>query len=165
MNCNPTLTAEEFKTIHNALCELDSVTRQLEDVLNPGLFVKLVRAGSTIRTGLAGAYKQDDDAFSRKSRHYNEAKALLDLRHSEWSIYEVDNLSDRHPFEGADRVVYRDHWGKRPVSVSIQGLTWAALWVAANAAIRDSGDDHHVYIESFEPDAEDPRTLVLSTGS
>lgn len=62
-------------------------------------------------------------------------------------------------------MVYRNHWGAEPVSVSIQGLTWAALWVAANAAIRDSGDDHHVYIEAFRLDAEDPRTLVLSTGS
>ena len=165
MNCSPTLTAEEFKTIHNALCELDSVTRHLEDVLKPELFLKLARAGNTIRKGLEGAYEQDNQAFTRKSRHFDEVKAQLGLKNSEWSIYEVDNLSDRHPYAGADRVVYKDHWGNKPVSVSINGLTWAALWVAANAAIRDSGDDHHVYIEAFRPSQEDPRTLVLSTGS
>ena len=165
MNCAPTLSAEEFRTIHNAVCDLDRLVSRLEDVLKPELYQRLVEARNNIRTGLAGAYKQDDDAFSRKSRHYDSVKQELGVEHSEWSIYEVDNLSDRHPYEGADRVVYRNHWGSEPVSASIQGLTWAALWVAANACIRDSGDDHHVYIESFEPDAEDPRTLVLSTGS
>lgn len=165
MNCNPTLSAEEFRTIHNAVCDLDRLVSRLEDVLKPELYQRLVEARNNIRTGLAGAYKQDDDAFSRKSRHYDSVKKELGVDHSEWSIYEVDNLSDRHPYSGADRVVYRNHWGAEPVSVSIQGLTWAALWVAANAAIRDSGDDHHVYIESFELDGEDSRTLVLSTGS
>lgn len=165
MNCNPTLSAEEFRTIHNAVCDLDRLVSRLEDVLKPELYQRLVEARNNIRTGLAGAYKQDDDAFSRKSRHFDSVKQELGVEHSEWSIYEVDNLSDRHPYAGADRVVYRNHWGSEAVSVSINGLTWAALWVAANAAIRDSGDNHHVYIEAFEPDAEDPRTLVLVTGS
>ena len=165
MNCNPTLSAEEFRTIHNAVCDLDRLVSRLEDVLKPELYQRLVAARNDIRTGLASAYKQDDDAFSRKSRHYDSVKQELGVEHSEWSIYEVDNLSARHPYAGADRVVYRNHWGSEAVSVSINGLTWAALWVAANAAIRDSGDDHHVYIESFELDGEDPRTLVLSTGS
>jgi hypothetical protein len=82
-----------------------------------------------------------------------------------WSIFEVSNLSDRHPFEGADRVVYKDHWGNKTVSCSINGLTWAALYIAANACIRDSGDGHHIYIEQFKPAKDDPRTLILSTGS
>ena len=165
MNCNPTLTADEFKTIHNAVCDLDGLVSRLEEVLKPELYQRLVQARNAIRTGLAGAYDQDDKAFSRKSRHFDSVKADLRVKHSEWSVYEVDNMADRHPYEGADRVVYRNHWGSQPVSVSIQGLTWAALWTAANAAIRDSGDNHHVYIEAFEPDAEDPHTLILSTGS
>ncbi len=165
MNCNPTLTAEEFKTVHNGLCDLDSVIRQLEDVLKPELYAKLARGASEIRKGLSGAYDQDDKSFSRKSRHFDEVKASLGLQHSEWSIYKVEDMSERHPFEGADRVVYKDHWGDKPVSCSINGLTWAALFVAANACIRDSGDEHHVYIEQFKPAKDDPRTLILSTGS
>jgi hypothetical protein len=165
MNCNPTLSAEEFKTIHNAVCDLDGLVSRLEEVLKPELYQRLVEARNNIRNGLAGAYKQDDDAFSRKSRHFDDVKAQLGLKNSEWSIYEVDNMSDRHPFEGADRVVYKDHWGSKPVSCSINGLTWSALFVAADAVIRDSGDGHHVYIERFLPAKDDPRTLVLQTGS
>lgn len=165
MNCSPTITAEEFKTIHNALWELDSVTRQLEDILKPELYVKLARAGSTIRKGLEGAYEQDEQAFSRKSRHYDNVKTELNLKNSEWSIYEVDDLGERHPFEGAERVVYREHWGNKEVAKSIVGLTWMALWVAADACIRDSDDEHHVFIERLRRDKDDFRTLVLTTGS
>lgn len=165
MNCSPTLTAEEFKTIHNALWELDRVTEQLEDILKPELFTKLSRAGAAIRKGLESAYEQDDQAYRTKSDHFDAVQAELGLT-SNWSIYEVDNLSDRHPYEGADRVVYTNHWGElRDVSCSINGLTWAALWRAADACIRDSGDEHHVFIEGFRVDEEDPRTLILFTGS
>jgi len=165
MYCNPTLTAEEFKTVHNGLWELDSAIRRLEDVINPELFKQLAHGASEIRKGLASAYEQDTAASDRKQNHYDDVCQQLGMDHSVWSIYEADNLSDRHPFEGADRVVYRNHWGKNPVSCSINGATWAALWVAANACIRDSGDDHHIFIEDFRPDPEDTRTLLLSTGS
>lgn len=165
MNCAPTLTADEFKTIHNAVCQLDRLVSRLEEVLKPELYEQLVQSRDSIRQGLAGAYEQDHTAFDRKHEHYHQVGQELGVNHSTWSVYEVDNLSDRHPFEGADRVVYRDHWGEQPVQCSINGLTWAALWVAANSCIRDSGDGHHVFIEAFRPSREDPRTLVLSTGS
>jgi len=165
MNCSPTLTADEFKTIHNAVCDLDSLCHRLEEVLKPELYLTLVKARNNIRKGLEGAYKQDNDAFDTKNSHFNDVGGQLGMDHSTWSIYEVDNMADRHPFEGADRVLYKDHWGNEPVSCSVHGLTWASLWVAANACIRDSGDSHHIFIEHFCPDASDPRTLILSTGS
>ena len=165
MNCNPTLTADEFKTVHNAVCELDSVCRQLEDVLNPELYKKLIKARNDIRTGLASAYDQDDRAFSRKSRHYDEAKSELGLKHSEWSIYEVDDMSAAHPYPADSFVEYKDHWGTVPVHCAVEGSTWRDLWRAADACVRLSGDQHHVYIEQFVPDAKDPRMLRLQTGS
>ena len=149
MNCNVTLTAEEFKTIHNTLCAMEY----------QGMDSKT--AAEKIRAALAGAYAQESKDFSTKSDHYDQVKTDLGLS-AIWSIYEVDNLSDRHTFEGVTRVVYKDHWGSRQVSTEINGATWAALYVAANACIRDSGDDHHVFIENFKKFGD---TLVLSTGS
>jgi len=164
MNCNLTLTAEEFKTVHNALWELDQVRAQLEDVLNPNLYVRLARAATEIRKGLAGAYDQDSKSFELKQEHYSDVQTQLGLS-AVWSVYDANNLSDRHPFEGVDRVLYKDHWGDDTVSSEINGLTWSALYVAANACIRDSGDEHHMFIEGFKIAKDDPRTLILSTGS
>ncbi len=86
----------------------------------------------------------------------------MGLKFAVWSIYEVSDLNKRHPFNGAKEVVYRDHWGEETVRVAINGSTWAALYVAANAAIRDSGDEHHVFVEHFTQNGDE---LILSTGS
>lgn len=165
MNCSPTISANDFKSIHNALYDLDVVCEHLEDVLKPELYLKLAKVRNTIRESLADAYLQDDTAFTRKSKHYDQVKEQLGIQFSEWSLYEVDNLNDRHPFEGATRLVYRDHWGAGPVERQINGSTWTALWLAANACIRDSGDEHHVFIEQFKVSDEDPSLLVMQTGS
>ena len=149
MNCDVMLTAEEFKTIHNTLWAMQY----------QGMDGKT--GAEKIREALAGAYAQESKAFSRKSDHYQEVKKELGLD-AIWSIYEVENLSERHPFEGVATVTYKDHWGANPVVVPVNGSTWAALYVAGNAAIRGSGDDHHVFIEQFKKVGN---TLVMTTGS
>ena len=92
MNCNPTLTADEFKTIHNALCDLDHVKQTLEDILSKDLYIKLAKATSQIREGLANAYEQDNKSFENKSDHYDQVRKELGLT-AVWSVYEIDNLS------------------------------------------------------------------------
>ena len=149
MNCNVTLTAEEFKTIHNTLWAMQY----------QGMDGKT--GAEKIREALAGAYAQESKAFSTKSDHFDQVKNDLGLS-AIWSIYEVENLSERHPFEGVTTVTYKNHWGTNPVVVPVNGSTWAALYVAGNAAIRDSGDDHHVFIEQFKKVGD---TLVMTTGS
>lgn len=164
MNCSPIITAEDFKTIHNALCELRSLQERLTGVISDTIADRLQGVVKDFERGLESAYEQDRAAFDARYNHFERIRDELGLR-AIWSLFEVDNLSDRHPFEGADRVVYENHWGAKPVQCSINGLTWAALYVAANACIRDSGDDHHIYIESFVPSEDDPRTLLLHCGS
>lgn len=150
MNCNVTLTADEFKIIHNSLCDLDRIDND-----------KVRVVVEKMRDALTGAYEQENKAFDTKYEHYSQVKQELGLT-TIWSIYEIDNLSDRFPFEGVTRVVYKDHWGNKEVSSVINGSTWAALYVAADACIRDSGDQHHVFIEHFKQFGD---TLILSTGS
>lgn len=159
MNCSPTLTAYEFKDLHNALCDLRNIRSDMEHSM-----VKVDRVEDVIarfEQALSGAYQQDNDAFDTKSDHYDEVRKGLGLT-AIWSIYEVDNLSEPHPFGDVTTVTYETHWGPKPVVKGIAGTSWAALYTAANACIRDSGDEHHVFIEDFKVRGD---TLVLSTGS
>ena len=103
----------------------------------------------------------DETTFDQQYKVYDQVRNDLGLT-AIWSIYEVADLSERHPYAGAEYVTYKDHWGNGIVTQAINGLTWAALYVAANACIRDSGDDHHVFIEGFK---QRGNTLVLTTGS
>lgn len=149
MNCDVTLKAEDFKTIHNTLWAMEY----------QGMDSKT--AAEKIREALMGAYAQESKAFERKNDHFSSVKQDLGLR-TIWSLYEVDDLNERYPFEGIATVTYKDHWGDKPIVKPVNGLTYAALYVAADAAIRDSGDEHHVFIERFEQVGD---TLLLTTGS
>lgn len=146
-----TLDRQSFSAIHNRLCELqwhsdDAVKTAVE----------------AIRQSLKAAYDANNAAFDRLSDHYSQVKKELRLS-TIWSIYEVDNLWDPHPYTGARVVVYKDHWGDDAVSQPIEGTnSWAALWVAADAAIRKSGDGHHAFIEGFLQTGD---ILYLTTGS
>jgi hypothetical protein len=156
MNCDVTVKASDFSKIQGALWQIQynngDVSEQIE----------------VIREALNGAYEQENADFERKSSHYHQVSEELGLS-AIWSIYEINNLSDTHTYEGVETVTYKDHWGQTedgedigPVVVKVNGFTWASLYVAANAAIRDSGDAHHVFIEGF---TQVGNTLVLNTGS
>lgn len=150
MHSDVTLKAEDFKTIHNTLWDLQY-----------GKAINVDAAVEKIRAALTDCYRQEDEVFQKRGDHFSEVRTSLGLN-AIWSMYEVEDLGERHAFAGVTTVTYRDHWGDGAVVVPINGFTWAALYVAANAAIRDSGDEHHVFIEDFRKDGD---TLVLTTGS
>ena len=157
-----TLYADDFKTVHNTLCELRTlVERSTYSAVRTDDLHKIVRQ---FEQGLASAYAQDHEAFDRLHDHYHSVQQQLGLR-SIWSIYEVKDLSAPHPYTAAREICYRDHWGAEPVYETINGDTWAALFVAADRCIQRSGDGHHVFIEAFYPVADQPHQLRLTTGS
>lgn len=145
-----TIKADDFKAIHNALWSLQYGNGDLNAQVE------------VIRNALKDAYEQDRKASDDLYNHYLTVKTDLGLD-AIWSMYEVKDLNERHTYKNAKTVTHKDHWGENgKVVVPINGFTWAALYVAANAAIRDSGDSHHCYIEGFRQVGD---TLELVTGS
>jgi len=98
-----------------------------------------------------------------KFDYYSQIREDLGLD-AVWSIYEVKNLSECHPFKGATKVIYRAY-GSGNHEVAIEGDTWKSLYIAADQLIRDSGDGHHIYIESFKQSTISPEILFVTTGS
>jgi hypothetical protein len=92
-------------------------------------------------------------------RKYQEQVGL----YSVWSIYSVENF-DAPSGITVDTLVYDEHWGPRAIEVQLRcGMkTWGDLYEAADKAIRQSGDEHHVFIEAFH--VKDGRAY-LTTGS
>ena len=161
-----TLHSEDFKTVHNTLCELREIEQRLNEVLNPEMVERLHRVVKGFESGLANAYSQDHAAFDSKMDYYSDFKSENGLQ-SIWSIYElpVHGFLHDHPYKGAVEVCYRDHWGDEPVYETIQGPTWADLYRAADRCIQRSGDSHHCFIESFQTVADQPHQIRLTTGS
>lgn len=154
MNCAPTLTSEEFKILHNTLCDLDRIQDSRVQSL-----VERIR-----KEALKGAYAQDNSAFDRKWEHYHRVREEYGLQ-TTWSVYKVEDLFQQHAYPGAAYVIYDQHWGDGEVVRAIDGNTWVDLYRAADAAILASGDGHHTFIEAFEPVADKPHHLRLTTGS
>ena len=105
-----------------------------------------------------------NDDFDVKFKHFDTIKDRSKFR-SVWSIYEVTNLFDLSGLK-AENLVYKDHWGDRAITVPLPGgnLQWWDLWVAADKAVIESEDKHHVFIEEFQK-STDGKTLFLRTGS
>jgi hypothetical protein len=155
-----TLQAEDFKTIHNTLCELRSITDRCSDKiaaqLNPII--------QSFEAGLKDAYEQDDAIFSSKMDYFHRFKEMNGLS-AIWSVYELDvhGFLQAHPYSSDAFVVYRNHWGEnKDRHYPVLGTTWGDVYRAADLAIRESGDDHHIFIEGFEVRGNE---LHMYTGS
>jgi hypothetical protein len=161
-----TLKAEDFKTVHNTLCELREVEMRLNEVISEQMVRRLHSVIKGFEQGLADAYRQDNEQFNSKMDYYSEFQKDNQLK-TIWSIYElpVHGFLDKHPYTAARSICYRDHWGEEPIYETIDGDTWADLYRAADRCIRRSGDSHHIFIEDFETVAEMPHQLRLTTGS
>ena len=153
-----TLRGEDFKTIHNTLCDLRSLVQRMEtSMIKTQEFDRIIEG---LEMGLKDAYEQDNDQFDSKMAYYREFQRDNGLE-TVWSIYELPEggFFDLHPWQGASVLVY----GR--TTVKIQGPTWADLYRAADLAIEESGDDHHCFIEGFAPYGTDNSMLELTTGS
>ncbi len=161
-----TLKAEDFRTVHNTLCELRNVEQDLCGVINDALLGRLHAAIKQFEAGLADAYAQDHEVFESKMDYYSSFQGDNGLR-SIWSIYElpVHGFLAKHPYTAAREICYRDHWGDQPVYETIAGDTWADLYRAADRCIQRSGDAHHIFIEHFYTVADQPHQIRLTTGS
>jgi hypothetical protein len=90
-----------------------------------------------------------------------------------WCLDEVKDFNSTHPYLGFKKIFYTCHWGgvnidgKRirsgqSVYAKINGPTWRHIHIAADEAIRKSGDNHHIFIEDFTIKGD---KLLLGTGS
>ena len=159
-----TLRGEDFRTVHNTLCELRNlVERMTHSTIKIDDVQRIVQG---FEAGLRDAYEQDNSVFEDKMDYYSEFRQENGLD-SIWSIYElpIHGFLRDHPYKGALQVAYRDHWGDEGVFEEIQGGTWADLYRAADRCIRRSGDGHHCFIEAFTVNRDCPNQLILHTGS
>lgn len=153
-----TISDNDFKTIHNALCDL----RWAVDAMDRNIFKteRFENIVAQFEKGLMAAYAQDNDAFDRKHDYYGRFRETNGLK-TIWSVYSLHEhgFLDNHPWKGARVLVYKG------ATAQILGQTWGDLYRAADEVIERSGDTHHIFIEGFGKYATDNSMLTLTTGS
>jgi hypothetical protein len=152
-----TLKGEDFRTVHNTLCELREIEMRLNTVINEQMAQQLHRVIKGFELGLADAYAQDNAEFESKMDYYHQFQTDNGLA-AIWSIYElpIHGFLMDHPYPSDAFVVYKDE------HCAVYGQTWADVYRAADQCIRNSGDMHHIFIENFELWGKEIR---LTTGS
>lgn len=159
-----TLRGEDFKTIHNTLCELRSVQERITGVVSNDIADSIHKIIKGFEAGLKDAYEQDEATFDDKMEYYSEFRGSNLLR-SIWSVYELPlhGFAKAHPFPSDAFIVYKDHWGdNKDTHYPVMGDSWGDVYRAADLAIRESGDEHHIFIEGFDVKGNE---LRLYTGS
>jgi hypothetical protein len=146
-----TLAAEDFKTIHNTLCELRGLAQRMEQsMVKIGEVERIIES---FEAGLKDAYDQDNAQFESKMDYFSEFKAANGLQ-AIWSLYELSlqGFEEAHPYPSDAFIVYTQHWGDgaKDRHYPVLGSTWGDVYRAADLAIRESGDTHHCFIEGFE---------------
>lgn len=150
-----TLRGEDFKTLHNTLCDLRNlVSRMEQSMIKTAEFDRIIEG---FQMGLKDAYDQDTATFDSKMDYYGQFQRENGLA-AIWSVYElpIHGFLFDHPFPSDAFVVYKDQ------HCAIYGQTWADVYRAADQCIRNSGDLHHIFIENFELWGKEVR---LTTGS
>lgn len=110
----------------------------------------------------AGDYMENRDTFTEQMDYHTEYGKTFGAD-TVWSIYDEGIMFDEeHPF--GDDVVIRHKCDVIPydVKVPVRGKTWGDVWKAADEAIVESSDKHHIFIEGFEIKGKE---LGLVTGS
>jgi hypothetical protein len=150
-----TLRGEDFKIIHNTLCDLRNLVGRMEQsMIKTAEFDRIIEG---FQMGLKDAYEQDNSTFDSKMDYYGDFQRQNGLA-AIWSVYElpIHGFLFDHPFPSDAFVVYKDQ------HCAIYGQTWADVYRAADQCIRNSGDLHHIFIENFELWGKEVR---LTTGS
>lgn len=157
----PTLSAEDFKKVHNGKCKLHCLLQSMAGVVNEKLIGELERAIEEIEAGLKAAYAEEERVDDERREMCGRIAKQFDIKHSTWSMYEVADMT-AVPYPDAVVLHYDGGWGKAVTLQLVKGSDWIALWRTADQAIRLSGDTHHTFIESL---TLVDGVVVLSTGS
>ena len=154
------LDKRQWRDVHNALCAVEHQTQGIFDVLKHG--TELRDAVEALRLSLKPAYEQEEQQWDQRFTYCDNVK-LNSGFDAVWSAEDVD-FDQPHPFVSDAFIVYPSHWGaNKGRHYPIMGPTWLDVYRAADLAIRDSGDGHHIFIEQFRPQADN--TVELVTGS
>jgi hypothetical protein len=105
----------------------------------------------------------EDKAFFEEMDYFDTYGKTFGAQ-SRWSIYDEGiKMGNEHPFGDNVKIRHKCDIYDYDVTVPVKGSKWGDVWVAADKAIVQSEDLHHIFIEGFEKNSNGE--LELHTGS
>jgi hypothetical protein len=162
------LTNEQIKQLESIYPMLSSVIRSLEPVVKKSVMDEIVAIKEIVSNVFKVQWKEeadeDDQEYKRLSKISKQEKFK-----SVWSISEVKaaQLDTSFSEKNVKGIVYESWGDKKEVSFGKAGkkMTWMDMWREADKLMRQSGDDHHIFIEDFNEVKDKKGYYSLSCGS
>lgn len=153
------LSKEDFRNIHNALCDVRNAQSRLSDVLNDSLSNQLSKAIVKFEQGLENVYQQDSKHFDDISEQASTIAKEYDLK-TIWSVYDIKSLQDVYPHKAS---ILSGRYNGKTVDIILEDrfYRYDELYVLIDKMIREL-DDYHIFIEDIR--VRDNKMYVI-TGS
>lgn len=167
MSNDMVITREQQRDLHNARCYFHQFEERYGDVLGQRVIDDFRRAYKLLCQAHDPILDQENERFDRRSAHYNAMQQHFKFK-TVWSMFDIERLDEGLPQKHLDltHVKYYDQLVAVKQREGSLGLDWLAVWAAADQAIRQSGDTHHIFVEGIYKNAEDPVGVYrLTTGS
>jgi len=154
------LSKEEYEALHNARCKAHALVSSLSKILSPLYAKDLHDISDLLNHGLARIDQKVEEEEAASYIAAEEIGKKAGIKIARWSAGQVN--FEEVPFPGVKVMVYDAHHKIVTVNIPNNGR-WIDLWKAADEAILLSGDDHHIFVESFKQIS--PTEIELGTGS
>ena len=159
MKCSPwvTLTYSEWRELSQRMTDLSLASKNVFDIIKTD--GQLYQSIKQLEESFEICEKQSEVSWKKRYDEFDQLRQQLNLT-TVWCLYEIDDLGDPHPFEGA-REIYV--WGGRPAKesvIEIPGSSWLDLWIATDQAVNAVGEQHYRFVEDFDLH-EDGRVLPV----
>ena len=155
------ITSDQISKLHNAYWLINNEIEQLEEVLRSDKIVALRKAVSIFSEAYIPLMEEKDKEWDRRNSYYDDIKQANKFK-SVWSIYDVVSFQASSGF-GNGILKYENVKVPMREDTSLGCITWMDMWKFAEQAIRESGDDHHMFIEMFYDRGDG--VIELITGS
>ena len=157
-----TLSKKDFDLLTSIFPKLSGLKQQLEIVVHPKYIEEINVISNTVETVMSPFWDTEEDA---RDKNFNQLSEISDQNKIKtvWSISEVSalQLDDKCPYP-----VKNIHYSGNTITFNkSKKVLWIDMWKAADELIRRSEDDHHIFIEGFDEDKNNPGNYYLITGS
>lgn len=172
---NFNITDKQISSIHNSICDMYRLNDVLTEMFKSDseILKTFNRAYSRLKPVRDELMKLKDEHDDRIREQANSFIRTHGLRHTTWSIYDIDSLLNTSNVPSGSKIVSEFSNNSVTVTGFKGNVSWLDLWKAvdelANKTMwNDSGRrgfGNHVFIEKFVPVKGEENTFEVWLGS
>lgn len=145
---NISISRDQQRDLHNARCYFQSFADKYADILGQRVIADFNHAYDIFKRAHDPIREEENARMDRRYDHYEAIRKHLGLK-TIWSDYDVELLDEGLPLKLVDITHVRYYNQLVAVEKPMGSPRWLDLWIAADKAILQSDDPHHIYVEGF----------------